>query len=362
MAIQRRRVLVTGTGGRSVGAGIIHALTRANGAMAAKRWEAVAADADPFAFGLYRTPCRFLLPLASAPDYLERLQDVCRTHAIRAILPGTEAETILLARERARLAPVEVIANRAELMPLMADKRELASRLAQLGVATPATAAASAWPTFAREHGFPLIVKPAIGTGGSRGVRIIPDHATMGRFAEEIGPDVGRYLVQEYVGSGDNEYTVGVLTDRAGELIDTLVLRRKLIGLSLLDSGAHAGKPFALSTGYSQGFIVENPRVRKACEDLALRLGSRGPLNIQLRVDGDRIVVFEVHPRFSGTTPIRADAGFNEPDILLANFLDGERFGRLNYRSNMVAIRAIEHVLVPLAEYRALAGGLPDVA
>ena len=132
------------------------------------------------------------------------------------------------------------------------------------------------------------------------------------------------------------------------------------MGLSLLESVRHEGQEYAISTGYSQGFIVNNPHVAEICEELALTLGSRGPLNVQLRLDGDRVVVFEVHPRFSGTTPIRADAGFNEPDVLLRNFLDGESFGRLGHRSDLVAIRAFEHVLVPFDRYRELGGEVPE--
>ncbi len=136
-------------------------------------------------------------------------------------------------------------------------------------------------------------------------------------------------------------------------------MQRKLTGLSLLESVRHDAKEYAISTGYSQGFIVNNRRVAGLCEQLAITLGSRGPLNVQLRLDGDRIVVFEVHPRFSGTTPIRADAGFNEPDVLLRNFLDGESFGRLGHRTDLVAIRAFEHVLVPYDQYQAMGGEVP---
>jgi carbamoyl-phosphate synthase large subunit len=71
-------------------------------------------------------------------------------------------------------------------------------------------------------------------------------------------------------------------------------------------------------------------------------------LNLQLRVHDGEIYVFEIHPRFSGTTPIRAGAGFNEPDVLLRHHLCGESFGRLGYRENLAAIRACEQVLVPL--------------
>jgi carbamoyl-phosphate synthase large subunit len=360
--MKRRRVLVTGTGGRSVGAGVLHALTRTGDAAIAKRWEVVAASADPYSFGLYLTERRAILPLASAPDYLDRLSEVIDRHAIVAVLPGTEVEMARLAQAGGKLGPARIVANRPELMPLMLDKRELAARLGEMGVATPATAPATTLESFVRQHGLPVILKPASGTGGSRGVKIITRKHQVDSAVREQGENLRGLIVQEYVGSQDSEFTVGVLTDATGALIDSIVLQRKLLGLSLLDSVRHEGREYAISTGYSQGFIVKNERVQSACERLALLLGSRGPLNVQLRIDGDRIVVFEIHPRFSGTTPIRADAGFNEPDLLLRNFLDGETFGRIGYRTNLVAIRAFEHVLVPFAEFEKLGGEVPDAS
>jgi carbamoyl-phosphate synthase large subunit len=207
--------------------------------------------------------------------------------------------------------------------------------------------------------GYPVIVKPAVSTGGSRGVRIVTTREEMGQLAAELGDAIQHYILQEYVGTGDTEFTVGVLTDRQGGLIDSLVIQRKLAGLSLLENVTHDGRNYAISTGYSQGFIVDNSRIQELCERVALKLGSNGPLNIQLRTDGERVVVFEVHPRFSGTTPIRSDAGFNEPDVLLRNYLNGEKFGRLGYTRNLVALRAFEHVLVPFEKYEQMGGRPP---
>ena len=157
--------------------------------------------------------------------------------------------------------------------------------------------------------------------------------------------------VQPYVGSGDEEYTVGVLTDVDGTLIDSIVMKRKLSGLSLSDSRHFGGRTLAVSTGCSQGFVVEHRAVQTLCEDLALALGSTGPLNVQLRrdVQRDTTYIFEIHTRFSGTTPIRADVGFNEVDVFLRNMLLGERFeSRLRYSTNVAAIRSFEHVIVPM--------------
>jgi len=114
-------------------------------------------------------------------------------------------------------------------------------------------------------------------------------------------------------------------------------------------------EPDAVVMDREAGVLADPAKVHRI-EHVGRFFKSRGPLNVQLRLDGDRVVVFEVHARFSGTTPIRADAGFNEPDVMLRNFLDGERFGRLGYRSDLVALRAFEHVLVPFAQYQSLGG------
>lgn len=40
------------------------------------------------------------------------------------------------------------------------------------------------------------------------------------------------------------------------------------------------------------------------------------------------LVYFEINPRFSGSAPIRAIAGFNEPDMIIRNFVFNEKLER----------------------------------
>ncbi len=167
-------------------------------------------------------------------------------------------------------------------------------------------------------------------------------------------PPRNRCELQEYVGSVESEYTVGVMVSQSGEIIDSIVIHRRLTGMSLGLTRKINGKLFGLSTGYSQGTIIKHPVIQRTCEELALKIGARGPLNIQLRLAGETPVIFEVHPRFSGTSSIRAMAGFNEPDILIRNFVFGEAFGRIAYQTDVAAIRAFSNVLVPVATMRAV--------
>jgi carbamoyl-phosphate synthase large subunit len=341
----KARILVTGVGGRSVGAGILHALMRADDTVRS-RWETIATDADPFSWGLYVADHCALVPLATAPGYLDRIRQLVADYGVAAVIPGTETEAAFLAAHRSDL-PVPVIANEARLMPLMTDKKEAREKLRDLGLNFIPHYPWEQRDAAISQFGFPLIVKPTRGTGGSRGVYLAGSRAELEALSPFVRPESAT-IVQPYLGDADSEYTVGILSDKSGNVIDSIVIRRKLAGLSLLDAKSYRIGIAAISTGISQGFVIHHREIQEYCEDVAKRLNSCGPMNLQLRVHDGEIYVFEIHPRFSGTTPIRASVGFNEPDVLLRNHLYDEKFSRLSYRTDVAAIRAFEHVVVPM--------------
>jgi carbamoyl-phosphate synthase large subunit len=137
-----------------------------------------------------------------------------------------------------------------------------------------------------------------------------------------------RPLLQEYIGRADEEYTVGVLHLPDGSHAGTAVMRRNIIdGMSNRLRVANRtlreelGGVLAISSGITQGKFVAHEPVARAARAMAEALGSRGPLNIQGRWNGSKFIPFEANPRFSGTTPMRAMAGFNEPALLIAHWL-----------------------------------------
>ena len=244
------------------------------------------------------------------------------------------------------------IINPRPVLEICGNKGRLAEWLSANGFVTPRTVAASHWRLLASESGFPMVGKPAENTGGSKGVQILNSASEVEQYLALMdAPD--KVLFQQYVSSSAHEYTVGVAVDNQGGIIDSIVLRRVLTGLSLGQTRQIDGRSYALSTGYSQGVIVRDARVQQVCEEVAVKIGARGPLNIQCRCEGGEVYIFEVHPRFSGTTSIRAAAGFNEPDMLIRDHLFGESIPRQNYRTDVAAIRAFSNLLVPLADLAA---------
>jgi carbamoyl-phosphate synthase large subunit len=343
----KNNILITAVGGRSVGSGILHALTR-NTEDINNRWNIIAADADNFAWGLYKVEQRTILPFANTPEFIDVIQQTIKKFNIDAIIPGSEIEASVLSKNKS-LFNIPIITNEHSLMPLMMDKFATTKKLKELGLPTIPTYKVEDWETAILEFDFPVIVKPTTGTGGSKGVSLCTTIIELKTILNNL-PENSGYCIQPVIGSDDEEYTVGVLSDKNGKLIDSIVMKRKLIGLSLLDTKKMGDTKFSISTGYSQGFFIKHPQIQNFCENLSLSLSSKGPLNIQLRIHKGEIYVFEIHPRFSGTTTMRADVGFNEPDILLRNYLYNEEFSRQNYQCDVAVIRAFEHVVVPIKD------------
>ena len=337
-------VLITGVGGRSVGHQILHAIS-----LVRDKYRLVATDIENFSFGLYLADAAYLVPRADDGDYITAIEELVAQEKIQIILPGTEPEvrSLVLARDRLARLGCTVLASSLDVIQVCSNKLRLHAWLESNGFIVPRTANAENWRQLDAEAGFPLVGKPTEESGGSRNVAILMNEGEVERYVDD-NRGSREVLLQEYVGSPDEEYTVGVMISKSGELIDSIVMHRRLLGLSL---GAHRrwnGKTYALSTGYSQGNIVQHPALQEVCERLALEIGIRGPANIQCRVAPRGVTILEVHPRFSGTTSIRAEAGFNEPDTLIRNYLHGESFGRLEYQFDVAAIRAFRTLLVPL--------------
>jgi len=341
------KTLITGVGGRSIGAGILFSLRSLS-----PKYEIIATDADPFSFGIYKAAEGYVVPKADSPDYCKVLSGIANKHHIQAILPGTIPEIETISDNIDKIEAPLVMNLNTELIKISKDKLDVFNHLKFLDINTPETVLPSRVNELINSKGFPLIIKPRIGTGGSRNVTLIANKEELDFIREEYETESISYVFQEVVGNGENEYTVGILNDIEGNLIDSIVIHRKLMGLSLKEQRMINGKIYSISTGYSQGYIIKNEIISEYCEYVANLLGNIGPLNLQLRVINDKIYIFELHPRFSGTTPIRASVGFNEPDILFRNFVLGEKFGRLNYQSNVAAIRAFEHIIVPIDEMK----------
>jgi carbamoyl-phosphate synthase large subunit len=342
--------MVTGVGGGGHGEQILKALR-----LASTPYYIVGGDMSPFSSGLAAVDQPVLLPPASDPTYVSTLLDLCRAEEIEVLFHGSEPElrAISGARDLFAGAGVLVPINPHDVIETCLDKLKTMRALSRAGFSVPAHAPVRSLADAEAFHDFPAVLKPSVGGGGSANLFLVQDRNELSAAAGQLLNSYDEFIVQAYVGTPEGEYTVGVLIDLDGELINSIALRRAI--LSALSNRIKVrnrtgrddlGPVLAISSGVSQGRIGRYREVTTQCEQIALALGARGPINIQCRLVDGVVKVFEINPRFSGTTSLRAMVGYNEPDVLVRRHLLGEPIERdFHYREGVI-VRSLAETLI----------------
>lgn len=329
-------VLITAPSGGSVGEQVFEALK-----MSKLTYYIVTTNVEPNKNGLYEADKGYIVPLATDRSYISRLLWICKKEKIRVIIPGSSPELDVIAKNRAKFEEknILVLTNDLKVVELCQDKLRTMEFLKNQGLSYPKFEILKKAVLPLGFH-FPVVIKPTKGGGGSRNVFLLQDNEDLKyyyRFYQKQGLIP---LIQEYIGDATEEYTVGVLTDFEGKLLGSIVLKREVKGdLSVrteVKSYKDPKKSLVLSSGFSQGFVDDYPKIKDYAEKVALALGSRGPLNVQCRKTKEAVYTMEINPRFSGTAAIRALLGFNEPDTLIRRHLLGEKIGKLSYKKGLV--------------------------
>jgi len=293
------KVLVTGAGAL-LGQGIIRSLMAST-----LKVEIIAADPSPLSAGLYWTPHRHLLPMARDGRYIEALSALLERERPDAVFVGTDVELVLLAEHRTGLEArfgTKIIVSSPEVVAIADDKYLTWEFLTKHGFDAPRSCLPGDEAALIKAVGFPLVVKPRVGAR-SVGVSVVKNEAELRRAVDGV-PGV---VIQECVGTEHDEYTAGVLCFD-GACRASIVMRR-----DLRDGNTYRA--------YVEAFPELNAQMRRIAE----ALGPYGPANFQFHVGADgRAKIFEINGRFSGTTPLRMHAGFNEVEMVLRHVLRGE--------------------------------------
>jgi len=321
-------VMVTGVGGGGHGEQILKALK-----MAPTCYKIIGADMSPVSKGLADVDWAVQLPPANDENYIEELLKYCRQYEVRALFHGSEPELRVMAQNRERIEGNGIFLpiNPSDVISFCMDKFKTMEFLKSHGFKVPRYKKISNQEELDLVDFFPAVLKPSVGAGGSADVTIAQDEDELKVLGAMLLRNCGEFIVQEYIGTPESEYTVGVLLSMEGELINSIAVKRSI--LSALSNRikvpnrtarAELGPLLAISSGVSQGEIGRFEAVTKPCEKIALALGATGAINIQCRIHKGELYVFEINPRFSGTTSLRAMVGYNEPDILIRKHILGE--------------------------------------
>ena len=293
-------ILITGTGSL-IGQAIIKSIKRST---LKDRMTVIGCDYFESTVGSYWCDKNYLLPDLLKADQVSawrrRIYEIIEKEDIKALFIGVDFELGYLSDMKDDIEDnygCKVIVSDRKVIDIGNDKYKTYQFLEDNRLNAPKTALMDEIKE--EDLKFPIVIKPRVGAR-SRGVSLIGDIESYRELSKEC---IGKgYIVQEAVGSMDTEYTCGILY-WDGEYRDSIILKR------ILKAGNTATAEF---NGNKETKIKDYIR---SIGDVLVPFGS---CNLQLRVGNDgNPYLFEINPRFSGTTYMRALLGYNEVEYII---------------------------------------------
>lgn len=342
------KVVVTGAGGGGIGEQVIKALRNGK-----NRYQVISTDTRDLTVAKALGDRFHRMPLASDGSYIQKLISLCNEYDCRIVIPGSEPELLRIAAsiDEFRKNSIYVPINSAELISVCSDKIQFHSFLEKSGFEVCETHIIDGSVEYSNFRNFPYIIKPVRGSG-SKNVFIVQSREELENVIKYLG-EQGDIMVQEYVGTADEEYTVGILSTPSG-YVNHICLKRDLsLGMSVKQSVPNRtnkdflGQKLVVSTGISQGMFVENSVIDNTVMKLVGLLKPTSTINMQCRIQNGQLYIFEINPRFSGTTNLRTLVGFNEPEYLINNYLSAPN-SELDHKTwiNRTVLRGIQEYLI----------------
>ena len=324
------RILVTGVGSL-LGQGILKSIQDSS-----LDCNVTGTDYFPSAVGLYWVDKGYILPDILKPEikdseWIDALINVINQEEIDIVFPGLDFEIPILAKNKSAIEKKTgaiLLVSSKEVVKIGDDKWETVNYLKNNGFNYPNSSLENTVESFIQSNPFPLIVKPRFGHT-SENVFIVKNKKELNEAVETCD----KPIIQEYIQNSEKEYTCGA-TFIDNEILTLISLRRTL-----------------KNGNTQQAFCERTDEIDAYIKKLTLSIKPFGPINFQLRLKNRSPVVFEINPRFSGTTPIRALFNVNEVDAVIRK-LTGSKLKSTYKEKKGVVIRYFENQYISRDKYR----------
>ncbi|MDC9723089.1 MAG: NAD-dependent epimerase/dehydratase family protein [Urechidicola sp.] len=303
-------------------------------------------DFNPFSYGAYNCDEYIKTQSIDSENYISSIIEICLLHKIDLLFPGTDDEVHLFSKNISLFEDnnIGVIVSDREILDLCRNK-ELAnnelSKIADIFVKSYNINNVKE-ALLKQEIDFPIIAKPLSGSA-SMGVYIITKFEELSKITEnyviqEIAKphrnDINKKYFDELIAKKINpqvsEISIQLVANKESEIIG------KMVSINKLKNGVPVEIiPFKGDASIWSEIDKLIPAFKK--------LGLRGPINIQGRITDKGLKIFEINPRFTGITGLRAKMGFNEVEGCIKEWLKlSDKKIRLSINHNLFGIRQIE--------------------
>ncbi|KZX50331.1 carbamoyl phosphate synthase large subunit [Halioglobus sp. HI00S01] len=294
---ERDKILVLGGGPNRIGQGIEFDYCCVHAVLAAREdgYETIMVNCNPETVSTdYDTSDR----LYFEPVTLEDVLEIVALEKPKGVIVQFGGQTPLKLAKRLEEEGVPIIGTTPDAIDRAEDRERFQQMINKLGLKQPANTTVRSTEEAveaAAEIGYPLVVRPSYVLGG-RAMEIV--------YREE---DLLRYMTQAVQASEDSPVLLDSFLSSAIEIdIDAVSDGKEVVIGAIMQhiemAGVHSGDSACSLPPYSLDPKVQD-EMREQVKQMALELGVRGLMNVQLAWQDGEIYVIEVNPRASRTVP-----------------------------------------------------------
>ena len=284
----------------------------------------IVTDAINLAPAIYEADKYYLAPSIKSDRYIEFLKDICKKENIKGILSLIDPELHLLSeyKEEFKNIGVSIIGSSKEVSEICFDKWKMYKFLKENKFRTAKTYIDM--DEFKKELNkkqinFPIFIKPITGSAsiGISKVENIETLELIWRLSKE------KMIIQEFMNG--QEIGVDVYTDILTKEVVSIFTKEKI--------NMRAGE-----TDKAKSF--KDKKLFDLIESFIKKLGTEGPVDIDVFKVNEEYYISEVNPRFGGGYPIAYESGERFPE-LIRNNLNNEKNKKIigNYKENIIMLK-----------------------
>ena len=293
----RDKILVLGGGPNRIGQGIEFDYCCVHAALAMREdgYETIMVNCNPETVSTdYDTSDRLFFEPVTLEDVLE----IVRIEKPKGVIVQFGGQTPLKLARALEAAGVPIIGTTPDAIDRAEDRERFQQMIQKLGLLQPQNATARSADQaveLAKEIGYPLVVRPSYVLGG-RAMEIVYKEDELRHYmktAVQVSEDSPVLL--DFFLPNAIEMDVDAVSDGEQVVIGAIMQH-------IEQAGIHSGDSACSLPPYSLGEDIQN-EMREVCKKMALELGVRGLMNVQLALQDGLIYVIEVNPRASRTVP-----------------------------------------------------------
>ena len=342
----REKIMILGGGPNRIGQGIEFDYCCVHAALAMREdgYETIMVNCNPETVSTdYDTSDR----LYFEPVTLEDVLEIVRVEKPKGVIVQYGGQTPLKICRALEEAGVPIIGTSPDAIDRAEDRERFQQMVERLNLLQPNNATARSEEEAIRHSkniGYPLVVRPSYVLGG-RAMEIVYNEDELKRYMREavqVSND-SPVLLDHFLNCAI-EVDIDAICDGTDVVIGGIMQH-------IEQAGVHSGDSACSLPAYSLSQQAQDT-IRDQVSRMALELGVRGLMNVQMAVQGDDIYVIEVNPRASRTVPFVSKCIGDSLAKIAARVMAGKTLKELGFTKEIIPpFFSVKEAVFPFAKF-----------